>query len=253
MGGPAFYIWIVGCQRSGTTLLERIFRQDLNSEVFGEFSPLTIGPDKTALKPFAEVQNMLAGCNARYGVIRPLFESDRIDEIMDFFQPSVAVWMFREPLYVVNSMLNKWGDQFFNISRCVESDCQGNWRLENLYRQIKEDAKRITGTDQNSHDLYALYWLKRNEIVLQPEFISLNKFFLLDYKALVREPKQCVDTIIKGAGSKKVWRYFSTDAHQGSMNRQISSQVTPEVLDHCSQLYNRLCTLGKKDFFHEKN
>ena len=253
LGNPQFYIWILGCQRSGTTLLERIFRQDLDSEVFGEFSRLTLGPDKTSLKPFKEVRKKLEGSNAHYCVIRPLFESDRAQEILDFFQPSVAVWMFREPLFVVNSMLNKWGDQFFNISRCVETGLDGKWRLESLYQDIKDEAKQLALNNGNIHDLYALYWLKRNEIVLQPGFQLNKSILLLDYGRLVREPRKWVDTIMKRAGNRGVWKYFSTDAHQGSMNRQINLRLSPEIQERCNALYDKLCTLGKRDFPYEKN
>ena len=140
---------------------------------------------------------------------------------MHFFPLSVAVWMFRDPRYVVNSMVNKWGRGFFNISRRAESGADGKWRLVSLYEWIKEEAKRLTGTYKNIEDLYALYWLKRNEIMNEPVAYRNSQILFLNYADLVSETKSCVDLIMKQASESGVWKYFSTDAHLSSLNRKV--------------------------------
>ena len=248
IGYPSFYLWILGCQRSGTTLLERIFRQDLDSAVFGEFSELTIGTKRTVLKPFAEIKDILLCCNARYAVIRPLFESDRVCEILDFFQPSLGIWMFRDPLYVVNSMINKWGDDFFEISRHVETGSDGQWRLENLYVSIKKEAKELTGTDKRIEDLYALYWLKRNEFTTNHLLSKNHQILFLNYALLASNPKHCTDTILIRAGQTGVWKYFNSDAHTFSLNRKLTLSITPKIYDQCNSFYHAMLRLGERDF-----
>ena len=96
LGHPRAVIWIFGCQRSGTTFLENIFRHDLDSAVFGEFSELTIAPRKTVLNDRDVVTRIVQFQNAKYAVIRPLFESDRAIELMDWFPNSIGVWLFRD-------------------------------------------------------------------------------------------------------------------------------------------------------------
>lgn len=248
LGRPVYFLWILGCQRSGTTLLERMFRSDLDSAVFGEFSQLTIGQNRTVLKPFTDVENTLASCNARYAVVRPLFESDRVTEILGFFQPSVAVWMFREPRYVVNSMVNKWGNRFFDISRRVESDIEGRWRLQGLYGWIKQEAKRLTGGHENIEDLYALYWLKRNEIIDEPGLCQNPQILFLNYERLVSTPEFCIAMIMKRAGGRGVWKHFSTDANLASLNRNVTLTISPEIQKCCDALYHKLCEFGNRDF-----
>ena len=50
-------LFIIGCQRSGTSLMINIFKRDLNTAVYGEFSDLTVsGADRIRLRPLDEVK-----------------------------------------------------------------------------------------------------------------------------------------------------------------------------------------------------
>lgn len=245
---PQFFVFILGCQRSGTTLLERIFRHDFNSAVFGEFCELAIDSQRTVWKPLGEVKQILDVQNFDYAVARPLFESDRAAEIIAFFQPSAAVWVFRDFRYVVNSMINKWGAEFFNISRRVEANENDIWRLETLYQDIKKEAMDLTGADNRIEDLYALYWLKRNQIVFDESLKTNRRVLVLDYVKLVSEPKQCVDKIIRTAGGSGVWDGFVTDADRKNATKKIAIELSANIETKCDQMIARLNEIGQRDF-----
>jgi hypothetical protein len=244
LGNPAHYIWIMGCQRSGTTHLERIFRSDLNSEVFGEFSELSISPEVTVWKPLPEIDETLSFCNARYAVARPLFESDRAHEIMEFFPRSSTVWLYRDYYDVVDSMINKWGDKFFKISQKCESDENGSWRFGTVLQQIEKEA----GLDATIQDKYALYWLIRNEIIFSDTLVMNPRLLCLNYKQLVTNPKYCIDVIMKRSGLTTVWRGFKTDSHTKSLNKNISFSISPELSGRCQAMLTRLQQLSKDHF-----
>lgn len=244
LGQPSYYIWILGCQRSGTTLLERVFSDDLDSAVFGEFSELTIDPLRTVWKPLPAVETILSTCNARYAVARPLFESDRAVEILDSFPNSKVIWLFRDCPHVVSSMINKWGDKFFDISRRTESDKDGFWRLEHLIEGIKSEL----GCESNIYDQYALYWLKRNEIVFSNKLGGSYRFMCLEYNQFVTNPKYCIDSIMKRCGQPGVWRGFKSDAHTNSMHKQVTVAIAPEILGRCEAIHTQLQELSKQHF-----
>lgn len=238
LGPPRFHVWILGCQRSGTTLLEQIFRRDLDSAVFGEFSELAIAPDKTCWRDLSSVRDILFSCNARYTVARPLFESDRAAEILDFFANSAAVWLFRDYRNVVDSMKRKWNDSFFEVSRRNESDASGNWRLADVHCSILNEARQGEAAC-TVDDVYATYWLKRNELFFQQHLDRSERTILVDYRSLVTDPPGCVDSILKRCGGAGVWDGFKSDAHTRSLNTPATA-ISPPVRERCDSMMDRL-------------
>jgi hypothetical protein len=244
LGRPAQYLWIMGCQRSGTTHLERIFRSDLDSAVFGEFGELSIHPGVSVWKPFPEVEAILSTCNARYVVARPLFESDRVRQILDHLPGSHAIWLFRDCLHVVDSMISKWGDRFFSLSREKETDAGGAWRLQ----ELADSIERELGTGASVQNRYALYWLKRNEVVFTEGMDSELRFMCLGYEQLVRSPKYCVDTAMRRSGLPGVWRGFKTDTHARSVDKPVKNPIASDLQARCAALYERLERLAQSHF-----
>lgn len=239
LGHPNCVIWIFGCQRSGTTFLENIFRHDLDSVVFGEFSQLTIHPKKTVLSDLNEVRKIIELKKARYSVIRPLFESDRALELLDIFQNSIGVWLFRDCPHVVDSMKRKWGDRFFEISKQNESDAGGMWRLEQRVSLLQTQI-RITPEIDPVDEMYARYWLLRNQIPFDLSLVKDERVVFLSYDQLISDPRSSVKKILHRAGMNGLWRGFNADAQTSRVHRSVQPKISPGTLDQCQQVYRRL-------------
>ncbi len=239
LGHPKVVIWIFGCQRSGTTFLENIFRQDLDSVVFGEFSQLTISPDKTVLSDLDKVHSIVEAQNAKYAVIRPLFEADRAIELLDLFPNSVGVWLFRDCPHVVDSMLTKWKDRFFEISKQNESDGNGKWRLEEKARSIQSQVRETSAVDPVA-EAYARYWLLRNQIPFDLSLASDERCLFISYSQLVSDPETSVKRIMDRAGMNGLWRDFKADAQTSRIARPVEPEISADTLRQCEQVYRRL-------------
>lgn len=244
LGHPQAVIWIFGCQRSGTTFLERIFRQDLNSVVFGEFSQLTIDPNRTVLSDSNSIRKIIQAQNAKYAVVRPLFESDRAMELLDLFPNSVGVWLFRDCPHVVDSMLRKWGSRFFEISKRNESDEDDNWRLEEKVRSIQSQARQIAADDPLA-DVYARYWLLRNQIPFDLSLITDKRFLFIDYSQLVSDPETSAKRILQRVGVNELWKRFKTDAQISRIDRPVKPEISDEALRQSEQLFQKLAKLAQ--------
>jgi hypothetical protein len=232
-------IWIFGCQRSGTTFLENLFRHDLRSAVFGEFSELTIGERKTVLREPLEIKKLVLAKNAKYAVIRPLFESDRALELLDIFPNSACVWLFRDAASVIDSMVRKWDDRFFEISREVESDHHNTWRLDPLHRAIVKSA----GSAANVEELYARYWCERNSL---PFDLGLNndpRVIYASYSQFVSNPKAMVGCALRKLGPESVWRGFKAEVQRVNNRNPDRLNISADTYARCDDLYGRLLQL----------
>lgn len=232
LGEPQAVIWIFGCQRSGTTFLENVFRHDLDSVVFGEFSELAIAEDKTVLKPNEELKSIVLSKNAKYAVIRPLFESDRMEELLGIFPNSIGIWLYRDSEAVVDSMIRKWDDQFFNISKQNETNADGQWRLNEIAENIRNEYQEL-------YDQYSSYWKFRNMIPFKfPELLN-SKLLLINYSDITKNPGIIISGVFNSVGitsnlvKHRPWIIKSRSRSKGKLG---SSKIQKE----CEEIFNRL-------------
>lgn len=243
LGNPEAVIWIFGCQRSGTTFLENIFRHDLDSVVFGEFSELTIGGRKTVLTSPNELVRIVNNKNAKYAVIRPLFESDRAVELMNLFPNSIGIWMFRDCSSVVDSMKRKWDKDFFNISKKVESDQENIWRLEKTLSPLNESINKLS-----VDETYAQYWKMRNLIPFEKDYVQDSRLLFLNYKTLALNPKVTISKILDTTKVVSLWKGFKSNARISSVDKTIKHKIEKLTIEQSNQVYQDLMNLSSKHF-----
>ena len=239
IGPPKTIIWIFGSQRSGTTFLQKIFEKDLNSIVYGEFSVLTIGENKTMLKDKLELKKIIENQNGRYIVIRSLFESDNAKELLEIFPNSVAVWVFRKSEEVVSSMIEKWNNKFFEISKKVESDLNGKWRLQKDLKFILDKFDETNVTES-----YAKYWALRNSIAIDKKYFEDDRFIFVDYENLSKKPINEVSRVFKRCFNKEFKVNFTIRIKE-PRNKKNNIVFDEELKSNNNKIYN---FLKKKSF-----
>jgi hypothetical protein len=243
LGKPKAVIWIFGCQRSGTTFLENIFRHDLDSIVFGEFSELTIDGRKTVLTSTDKLVSIVSNKNAKYAVIRPLFESDRAIELMNLFPNSIGIWMFRDCLSVINSMKRKWDEDFFNISKLVESDHQDNWRLEKKLAPLNNFIGKVP-----IDELYAQYWIIRNSIPIEKKLTNDSRIFFLNYETLVHNPKHAISKILGSTKKISLWDDFKSNVRPSNSTKNSPKNIEKPTILKANNLLNKLVNISNNHF-----
>lgn len=241
---PEATLFIFGCQRSGTTHLERLLRADPRSVVFGEFSTLSIDPEKTVWLPLPELRHRLETAGGDYAVARSLLASHRAAETLDAVPGSRAVWMFRRADEVVSSMLRKWKGGFEEISRRVESDAAGKWELAPLWQALHKKVAEISTADPGSEarlrDLYGLYWHARNAAFFDLGLENEPRIRLLDYQTLLTRPSESVRDLTGAIGIGPP--QFAFPLKTGRVNPRMPKPdfFSPPVRSLCDTLHARL-------------
>jgi hypothetical protein len=242
-GPPAGPIFIFGCQRSGTTHVERLFRADPRSRVFGEFSALSITPKHTVWQPPSAMREILAAQPGEYWVIRSLLASHRIIIALDAWPSAAALWIFRDANSVVDSMIRKWGGNFRAISERVETDLSGKWDLRDLWDNIEDEAEKIApraSQAKKQRDIYGLFWYYRNRLILDLELPQHPRVSLASYADFTVSSDKRIAHLLKEVGLvPPQWRY-PLSTRKAPIRDNSKPRLSNPLQEKCDALYDAL-------------
>jgi hypothetical protein len=243
-------LFILGCQRSGTTLMTRIFERDWDAWVFPESSRLSSDDAELRLRlnELAKVKAVLAAVNHPLLVAKPLVESQRARQLLDYFPHARALWLYRHYHDVVASDLNWFGLQngISNLRPIVELD-QTDWRAQNVDATTRSTIQTHFRDDMNPYDAAALFWFSRNMHYLQfrSEDDHLgDRVMLLPYEQLVHDPEGVLRRIYRFVGRPFPGRRVVGEVHDRSLAKGHGIPLSPEIAAICDSLLDRLDALA---------
>ena len=238
---------IIGCQRSGTSLMLRIFDRDLYTQTFGEFSALSSQDDKRIrLDPLPMVKERLRKTRSSFLVLKPLVDSQNILEFLDYFNGSKAIWMYRNYRDVAASNLTQFGVRNgINDLRPIVKNENSNWRSEYVPQYIKELILNHFSENMNPYDAAVLFWCARNSLFFDLDMAHNQNIYLCKYADLVSSPEQVISTIYSNLNQKYPGPKIHQEVHTKSLRKGKDIKISPAVEQIASTLMSKLNTLNK--------
>lgn len=197
---PQAVVLIFGCQRSGTTLMQRIFDRDLDARVYGEFDPAIYRRHggHFRLKPLEEVKAAFQRERARLVVAKPIVETQNAPRVLGFFPGAKGLFLYRHYAAVAASNLKNFGqDNGIRDLRPLVRGEAANWRAEGVAPEVRELVARRFRDDMNPHDAAALFWYVRNRFFFDLALERHPAVRPLKYEALVREPSAMIGRVYR--------------------------------------------------------
>lgn len=188
-------VFIVGCQRSGTSMLLEMFERDLRSRTYGEFSSIT-ERNSIRLKPLSDVREEFCKSREPLIVCKPLVESQRTTELLDYFSGSKALWAYRHYQDVVNSNTKKFDSQVESCRIIIENE-PANWRSEVVPEWSLELIRKHYKPNMSPCDAAALLWHARNSLYIEQNLAEHNAVRLWKYEEFVKYALQMMNEIYK--------------------------------------------------------
>jgi len=237
-------ILVLGCQRSGTTLMLEVFDEDVRTLSFGEFSAVSgAGDGGIRLRPLPEVRALIEHHRAAITVLKPLVESQHATALLDGLPNARAVWMFRGFESVAVSNVSYFGhDNPGRDLRLMLTNDPPNWRGELVPDEVRAALEERYAPDMSPYDAAALFWWARNRLFFDLGLNERPDVFLCEYEALVVAPRQVMGLIYEFCGVEPPARDTTRRIHSKSRNRGHSSVIGPEVRALCEELHDRLLT-----------
>ncbi len=236
-------VFISGCQRSGTTMLSRIFDADPRSAIFDEISTLSSDDQLENLRLNAEsdVRRKLSSPAASLVVAKPLVESQRLDELLAAFEGSRSIWMYRDYSDVVRSNLKNFGDDngHSDIEPVIDLR-DDDWRSERIDPDVRQQIVSAEKQGITRNDAAALFWYGRNSHFFRQDLASHRRVRLQQYKHLVESPTEVMSSIYEFLGRDFPGERIVRNVTSSSVGKGSDVILSPHVRELCDDMLARL-------------
>lgn len=234
-------LFIFGCQRSGTTIMQEVFSRDMSAKTYLEQSCLSSAdPKGLRLNPLADVRRILESDRAELLVLKPLVESQNAVRLMNFFPDSKALWMYRDYRDVVASKVKKSGHMgcVYNAQKIAES--ADNWHAENVPERVQSTVAKYFSLDMSPYDAAALYWYTRNSLFFDQKLEEHPRVILCRYEQFTRDPLTNTEEIYRFVGRPFPGSDIVADVHGSSVRKGGHVELFPDIISLCDEMQNRL-------------
>ncbi|HSL47029.1 MAG TPA: sulfotransferase domain-containing protein [Anaerolineales bacterium] len=236
-------LFILGCQRSGTSLMTRIFHRDWNTKVYFEDSNLSVraGDEKLRLKPLPLVKELIEQERFPLIVLKPLVETQNAPQLLEYFPDSRAIWMYRHYKDVADSNLRKFGrDNGIRDIRYIAENRRDDWRVENVPERIRKIVLTYFSETMNPYDAAALFWYVRNSLFFELGLDSHPRVMICQYDELINHPKRTLQKMYAFANRPYAGDHILKMIHSSSLGRGRQATLSPEIERLCEELWDRM-------------
>lgn len=236
-------LFIVGCQRSGTTMMLHIFEGDLNTQCFAERSKLTSNDRARGIRLNSPelMKREFSRIKAPLIIVKPLVESQNVTELLDYFNNSRAVWMFRNCKDVALSNIKQFGiDSGLNNLRPIINNDTSNWRAERVSDYVRDTIARYFAEDMSPYDAAALFWFARNSIYFDLNLQEDPRVMLCRYEDFVVEPEKNMREIYQKVGQAFPDTGIASIVHSNSIKKGKDIDFSPEIAQLVQEMQTKL-------------
>jgi len=230
--------FIVGCQRSGTTMTGMILDQMMEIDCFPESDRRAF--HKARIRPANVIDRLIRDSDAACVIFKPICDSHRVLQLMAEHPPARALWVFRRWRDVVNSAVRMWAEHFkLVIGDLVERRRDWGWRHEGISPDCLEQVKRLYRPESTTDDCMALFWYLRNRIYFDQGLDQTPIVLPVRYESMVTEPV---------AEFGRICRFLNVpfqpqavnSIHADSIGKNACSVTDPAIIALCDRIYEQL-------------
>lgn len=192
-------LFVLGKQRSGTTMLMRCFHRHPDMLVYDEHMN-NAAFQNVRLREFATIRQLLERAHFPVVCFKPIADSHRILELDQQFAGSHFIWLYRNYWDVANSALKKFSNTTYAVRLVCTGQTGGGWFQEGVSESVADTLRDVYHPDLTDFDLACLTWWARNRIILDSGLIGRPNVTVLRYETLVCDPCGVLEALFKRIG-----------------------------------------------------
>ena len=237
------HLLVVGCQRSGTSTVLRVFERDFRARVYSEHSSLSSQDVERNIRldPVADVRRELASVRAPLVVLKPLVETQNTPELLEGLEPALALWCYRHYIPVANSLVLQFGDRggIANLTPIVNGD-RDNWRSQYVPADVEEVIRQHYSLSMPSEDAAALLWWVRNHLYFDLSLDTDSRVTLFRFDDFMADPRSSIGAVYDNLELPRPRSNVTAAVKPGAVRPPAHLDLNPRVHELCEALWVRL-------------
>jgi hypothetical protein len=240
-------LFIMGCQRSGTSLIYWLFERDLRTKIYREASRLSLkDPKRLRLDPLHVVRKKLESVKVPLQVLKPLVESQNASRLLKQIPNSRILWMYRRYSDVIASNLRAFGEyNGFNDIKIMLDNSKRNWRSEKQTKEVIGLIKKYFHPSMNPNDAAALFWFARNKLLFSQNLVDNSKVMLCRYEDLGAAPNIVMKAVYRFLQIPYPGDRITRSVHAKSVGKGVKIRLSEEIEERCAVLLEQLDSIPK--------
>ena len=233
-------LFVIGCQRSGTSILQEVFEKDINTKIYGESSKLS-SIEGLRLNPLNMVKKELQKDQAQLIIMKPLVESQNILQLLDYFDGSKALWIYRDYKGVAASNLKMFGIRNgIDDIRSIAQNEPENWRSEKVSENTRQIILKHFSENMNPYDAAVLFWYARNRLFFDLGLDKMPAVLMCKYEDLVSSPIKVFCNIYSNLGQNFPGEKILQEVFSDSLRKGREIEISPAIEELANELLDQL-------------
>ncbi len=231
-------VFVIGAQRSGTRLPLQVIDEAPEIATFSEGADPYF--DGVLLRPLDVVEDLVRRSSSPIVALKPICETHRVNEFLDRFPGSKALWIFRNYEATVNSASIKWSSGKEALRRIAQRDFEpSEWRVGGLTDEKFELVARMYRDDMSLHEANAVMWYLRNALFFDLKANERDDVLLVRYEDLIERPEEHFTRVFSFIGTLVPTGAVRAIRSSG-LSRRTFPTIAPEIKALCHDLEQRL-------------
>ena len=240
---PKTVVYVVGCQRSGTSMFHHLLRRDLDTVTYDEESPLSADDLRQGLRlnDLKSVRTRIEADRSPLVALKPLVESQNLQELLALFPETRAIWMYRHYADVAASNVKYFGDATGqeDLAAILAGD-PVDWRAEHVDHETLAVLREFYGPELPAHDAAALFWFARNSLFFTRGYSTDPRVRTCRYSDLIERPGPVMAEVYRFLGRPYPGDRIVSEVLETSRGKGRDLDLAPRVCDLCEDLLQRM-------------
>lgn len=237
--------FVVGCQRSGTTLMIDLLDRSPDVEAHGEGSPQAMRGYR--LVSVDRLRDLIGTSPRPVVAFKPICDSQWTDVLLAEIDGSRAIWLYRNWWEVARSATRAWPGHFVETAARFRAGDESwlEWRTERVDTATRDGFARLLEHAQDDFTAAAAFWWLRNRL---PFDLGLDRHpelvWPVRYRRLVTTPDVVLRRLFGRLGLS-LDPAIAADVHANSTRGGPPAGVPAPLADACDELLEALDRLPR--------